>query len=412
MRNAQTYCKDEAGNIAVIFAGVLAPLVIVLGMSVDFGIGYSARTELQAAADSAVLAAAAPADMDASERIRLAEAAFSAKAARYGAEVSATVRGNQLTLEASSKIGTSFLRVTGRDELEVSVKATAQMVTASEPLCVLLLEPSDTGLYVNSNSTLDADCGIHVNSTAGNGVYVNSDSHVIAASTCVVGGAFINGGGTVSPAADTGCPIMADPLAGLPEPPEASDPCDYTDFTVNNGEIATMLPGVYCKKTLINSGGSATMLPGLYVFRGGEFEINSNSEVSGDGVMLYFADKDARLQVNSDSTFRLSSQVIGEYRGVLMFQSRAPETLSASSHVVNSDSLSKLQGTIYLPNGVLEVNSLSDINQQAAYTSVIARKMILNSFGRFYIRSDYNGGTPLPPDLNAMVGAKSVRLVQ
>ena len=47
---------DESGNIGMIFAMMILPIVIVIGMWFDFGRGFSARTQMQAALDGAVLA--------------------------------------------------------------------------------------------------------------------------------------------------------------------------------------------------------------------------------------------------------------------------------------------------------------------------------------------------------------------
>jgi hypothetical protein len=275
---------------------------------------------------------------------------------------------------------------------------------------VLLLEKNIFGFYVNSDSTVDADCYIHINSQDKEALYVNSGSSVISTGTCLVGEAYLNSGGTATPDPVEGCAEMADPLVSLPEPANAAAACDHIDYTVNNGEHRTMTPGVYCKKTLVNSGGTAVMQPGVYVFREGPFEINSLSSVSGGGVMLFFADKDAYLKVNSDSTLQLSAPTSGTYAGMLMFQSRHPSTISAPGSEVNSDSASKLEGTIYLPNGVLVINSLSDLNQSASYTAVVAKRMVVNSFGNFYLRSDFDGPTPLPPLLQSFRASTAARL--
>lgn len=68
---------------------------------------------------------------------------------------------------------------------------------------------------------------------------------------------------------------------------------------------------------------------------------------------------------------------------------------------MNSDSSSKFEGTIYMPNGTLEVNSHFTANALASYTAIVARAMILNSYGTLQMRSDYDGSsTPFPSDLS------------
>ena len=201
-------------------------------------------------------------------------------------------------------------------------------------------------------------------------------------------------------------------MASLPE--AAAGSCDYTDYTVNNGSSAVMTPGVYCKKTLINSGGTATMQPGVYIFKEGEFEINSLSSVTGNGVMLYFADKDARLNVNSDSEFKVSAPTDGTCAGMLMFQSRDASTKGAPPFIVNSASGVKLEGVLYLPNGRLELNSNGVSNNAAAYTVFVVNQMVLNSASTLRVNANYSGATPLPQLLEGRMtaGSQSARLVK
>jgi hypothetical protein len=325
--------------------------------------------------------------------------------------VSVAVAGKKVTVTASITLRTSLMAAVGIEE--VAVDASSEAIGYDVPLCVLLLEKTQIGLYADSDARLDANkCGIYINSKhKSQALYANS-SHITAADVLVVGGSEVSGGATVTPAPTEGVPEKADPMASLPEPPEASDPCKETDFTVNNAQTKTMWPGVYCKKTLINSGGTAIMQPGVYVFRGGEFLVNSLSTVSGSEIMMFFEDKDARLNVNSGSTFRVSAPKSGTYEGVLLFQSRHPSTKSAPPHIVNSNSDTEVGGAVYLPNGILEVNSLSGPSVAADYTAIIARQMVLNSKGAVQVQANFPGDTPLPPllaDFNATASARLVR---
>jgi hypothetical protein len=60
-----------------------------------------------------------------------------------------------------------------------------------------------------------------------------------------------------------------------------------------------------------------------------------------------------------------------------------------------------LQGSIYVPNGKIMLNSDSTLNQVATYTLVIARTMELNSYGIFVANANFNGATPLPGAISA-----------
>lgn len=400
-----SFRNDESGTVAIVFALTLTVLLAAAGGAVDYARAVSAKSRLAAAADIASLAGAtAHNDM----RIAVATASFRAN---HGSTVSPgiTTNGSTVLVVASESVPTTLLKVIGINEIPVRVESEAVIgATSSAPQCILLLEPSDIGLYANSDAKLDANCGIQVNSRhSTESLFANSLSHITAADVRVSGTSRLNSGSTVTPAPIDGSPQQADPLASLVEP--ASGGCTYTDFTVNSGQTRTMTPGVYCKKTLINSGSTAIMQPGVYVFRDGEFLINSLSTVTGNGVMMFFQNKDARLNVNSDSVFSVSAPTSGSYAGILMFQGRHADNAGAPPFIINSDGNTKLEGTIYLPLGTLEVNSHSTAKQSAAYTAIVARDMVLNSFGTMTVRSNFEGPTPLPP---LLAGFKNVTLAR
>jgi len=375
----------------------------------DFNRAYSEQRRLAFASDSAALAAALAAD----NKIAKAETSFLANYSDASVTPQVVIDGGKVRVTAARSVDTTLLKLAGIYELPVEASSTATIGSVAQtPTCVLLLEDSEIGLTANSDAKMQATCGIHVNSSNAEAIFANSNSTVVASSVCVKGQAHKNSGGTIQPAAKEGCTKQSDPLVSLPEPAAATMPCNFTDFTVNGG-FQSMSPGVYCGKTEVNALGSAKMQLGVYVFRG-EFVVNSLSSVEGNGVMLFFQGSAARLNVNSASRFQASAPTTGTHKGILIYQSRDPRTLSAPPFIINSNSLSKYEGAIYAPNRILEVNSLSTFagNASAAYTVIIARKMTLNSFGEFKVSSDYEGTTPLHPDLRQLTHPTIARLTQ
>ncbi len=403
---ATTFSKDDSGTIAIIYGLIAIVLFATAGGAIDYTRAGREKSRLQGAVDGAALAGAVASE---STRISAATASFKIN---YGSTIEPTVLldGSSVRVMARENVPTTLLNIVGIREIPVQVDAEAVAgATSTAPQCMLLLEPSNIGLYANSDAKLNANCGIHVNSGhATSAVFANSNSHLAAAAFRVHGTSRLNSGSSVTPTPIEGSPQHADPLASLAEP--VSGACTFTDFTVNSGETRTMTPGVYCKKTLINSGSTAVMQPGVYVFRDGEFAINSFSTVTGSGVMMYFENKLARLIVNSDSVFQVSAPNSGSYAGVLMFQGRHADNASASPFTINSNGDTKLEGTIYLPLGTLVVNSNSTANETASYTAIVARDLVLNSFGTLTVRSDFEGPTPLPPLLSSFKSVTLARL--
>ena len=227
---------------------------------------------------------------------------------------------------------------------------------------------------------------------------------------CVVGGVQATSG-SIIPIPRTGCATASDPLASMPEPPQAKDPCGHTeDVVANAGQTKTLNPGVYCKKTEAN-GGTIVFNPGIYVVRDAPLTVNSSGKVTGTGVMIFLMGKDAVLTVNSDSTFDLSAPTSGTYAGIALFQSRDPVTLQSPPHKLNSSSGLKLTGAVYMPNGYWFFNSASAGSVDAPWTAFVLRKIEMNSHGSFTANTNYAAGPPLPAGLAAF-GTPGVRLIK
>jgi uncharacterized protein (UPF0333 family) len=345
MRNS--FIKDTRGSVGILFGLTALAAFLAAGAALDYGRAVTARTTMQAATDAA--AAAAAASPPGSDTVAVATNVFRSNYTSSPApQLDVAVSGNKVTVTAATTIRTSLMAVGGIDQFSLSTSAEAE--GNASPVCILLLETTQIGLDVSSGAALDAgDCGVHINSTNDTeALSVTSNANITAADVCVVGSSNLHSGATVTPAPTHGCLAKADPMATLPEPPEALDPCGENDFKVNNNQTGTMSPNkVYCGTTEIK--GHAIMQPGLYIFRGGEFVIKSGGTVNGTEVTMFFADKDARLNANSNSTFKVTAPKSGAYQGVLMFQSRHPDTLSAPAHVVHSNGGTELEGTIYVP---------------------------------------------------------------
>jgi type II secretory pathway pseudopilin PulG len=392
---SKTFHSDSSGGVAPLLAIALVPLLTAVGAAVDYSRANAAKVSLQAALDAAVLEAAAAAQLPTVDRAAASRHIFASNF-HYPDPPTPNITiaaDGMVTGEASYQLPTRMMSIVNVEFVKISAFSSA--AGTGSQACVHLLEREGIGLYVNSDAKLNASCGLQVNSSSKEAIYANSGSSIKATDIAVNGQVFRNGGSSITPPPKTGSVAAADPLAHVPEPAEATAPCQFTDLTVNGGS-RTLGPGVYCKKLTINSNARVTLLPGIYVFRQGEFLINSQSSVVGNDVMLYFADKDSRLNVNSDSVIQLTGRTSGTHKGFVLFQSRNASTLEADFHIINSHSTSYLEGVIYAPNGKLKFNSHSDMNAKANFTTIVARHMELNSFGTLQLNAEYQNGTPPP----------------
>lgn len=147
--------RDERGGIAALVAVALIMVLASTGLAVDLGRGYVERMRLGRAVDAGALAGAR--SLRLGRPAALSEAAAVAKAngvARGVGDIATSVkfgvnaRGeNTVTMDAGRTIPTTFMKVLGRDDMELGVTATA----AVTPIDLVLVLDQSRSLQ-NSNS--------------------------------------------------------------------------------------------------------------------------------------------------------------------------------------------------------------------------------------------------------------------
>ncbi len=124
---------DRSGNIAMIFAFMIIPVVGIIGFSVDYGRALDTRTVLQTALDSAVLAAGRDYQVngEASSAETAAAAYFmAAMDSEPGIEIvenTADPDNSTMKFTGTAKVKTTFARLLGVDVLEVTATAESML---------------------------------------------------------------------------------------------------------------------------------------------------------------------------------------------------------------------------------------------------------------------------------------------
>ncbi len=138
----------------------------------------------------------------------------------------------------------------------------------------------------------------------------------------------------------------------------------------------------------------------------GNLVVNSNSTAEGTGVSFYLRDKDARVLFNSNSHVEFSAPTSGDMAGVLLYVDRNIGVLT--KHEINSDSTSLLNGSVYMPESELIINSIGQMGGPGTCTNYVVGNLVVNSNSSLYVGQDYaTCGVPMP---NAM--SNGVRLVR
>ncbi len=387
--------RDLQGTTAMIFGLSLVPLTIGVGVVVDYTGSSNLKLQLQHAADTAALAAAGAVDKTEAQRRTLGETIFAVNY-KSSPAVSPNVSfgADRVTVTVNASRPTTFMQLAGIASIDVAVTSVAAHSLTPNEACVLALDPSgNKSIWLDSNAEITApNCNVHANSSHNNALHAASNSQLTSQENCVVGG-YSGGGSHYSPDPTTGCPVIPDPLAGVVAPDTSG--CDQNDFEVDeeDDDPVSVDAGVYCGGITVKGDSVLTFNPGTYVIKDGEMYIDSNSRISGTGVSFYFTGTDATIFFDSNTQIDLVAPSIGDQAGILFFEDRNAPLLQ--EHRFFSNSVSRLEGAIYLSRGLLWIDSNSQIGASSAFTTIVARRLRVDSNAQLVVNADY-GATSVP----------------
>jgi Flp pilus assembly protein TadG len=154
-RNLPSMGRDRRGNVAIIFALSLLPIVGLIGAGIDYSHATSVRVALQAALDSTALMLSKKATSLTSGQLQtLAQNYFTALFNRPEAQsvsITATYTtngGSQVLVTGSANVATNFMQVMGFHTLGVSGQATAKWGFSRLRVALVL---DNTGSMADSN---------------------------------------------------------------------------------------------------------------------------------------------------------------------------------------------------------------------------------------------------------------------
>lgn len=152
--------KDEKGTVAILFALTTLVAVGITGVSIDAGRFFSARHQMQAAADAAALAAAGAYNKSTSERISLAQAVFksnvSSNALPSGIIPEVTFGLGSVVVTAHTPMSSMIMQVLGFDSVDVGVRTSIATAGKKLELAVMLDVTGSMDSLVNGVSKLNS----------------------------------------------------------------------------------------------------------------------------------------------------------------------------------------------------------------------------------------------------------------
>jgi Flp pilus assembly protein TadG len=143
-----SFRKCRAGNVSLLFAGAIFPIVGTIGLAVDYSRANEVKSQMTTAVDAAALALAhSSVNLTDAELQKKAKALFDANFKPGTAAEAATVHAARdqgvLTVDASSRLNTLFMRVLNYDKLPIDAKT--KVVWGSKQKIEVVLALDNTG---------------------------------------------------------------------------------------------------------------------------------------------------------------------------------------------------------------------------------------------------------------------------
>jgi Flp pilus assembly protein TadG len=141
----QRFAQNDRGNVAIIFALALVPLIGLSGAAMDYGRASMVRSQMQASTDVTALALSSEAATDTNAQLQAnALSLFLAnfnQPATQNLTVSAvysTSGGSNIALTASASLPTSFLGIIGINSIPMTTSSTAKWGAARLRVALVL----------------------------------------------------------------------------------------------------------------------------------------------------------------------------------------------------------------------------------------------------------------------------------
>lgn len=369
--------NQESGQALILFAFAVSAFVMLTALTVDVGMAYRERANVQSAADAAALAAAGILYDGGGQEAAYNKAIQVAAANGYTDGVDGINVEVHVPPESGDYAGVNqyaevvidspseayFAQIADISVFEMRGRAVAGGVFSSSAYGIIALN-EHICKAIDLNGTIDIyiqAAGLFVNSDCPTDAFwANGNVTVDTDVNAVVGGWDWNGNVTINPTPVNVNPIT-DPLAGLPvpTPPTIVVPCPPGNWS---GTI-TLPPGRYnCPAidptgnrsinflagnyyfaggVIANGGGNIVFNQGEYTFAGVGLKVSGGGRVTANNAVLYI--EAGELELTGNGITRLLAPTSGPYAGISIFQNRELETQID----VNGTSLAAGFGVIY-----------------------------------------------------------------
>lgn len=381
--------KDESGQTMILALVCMTVLMGFVGLATDIGVMFHAKRNIQIAADSAAIAAAAElnygdwnsAGQAASSQNGITNGVNGAVVAINNGPTSGPFAGNPNYVEAivTQTEPTFFSQLFNVLSMNVSARAVATLGPAQG---IYTLAPAGTGLTLNG-MTVNIPTGTIDDNSASNPTGLAANSGTLTAQFIGVVGGYTNGGATITPTPVAGIAPGNDPLDYL-TPPAFNPAACLTD--PDPIVPTTLAPGCYNGLT-IGGNIAVTLSPGMYIING-ELNISGTPTITGTGITFYFPTPTAYLNDNGGETWDITAPTAAPYDGVLFYE----DPSDTNALTFNNGNNSILEGIIYAPSANV---SITADNTTTLYESIDAATVTLGGTGTLQDYALINNSTVL-----------------
>ena len=375
--------KSESGNV-LILVGLTMPLLVGLaGLGTDTVQWTLTKQQLQRSADSAALNGAfaktqsesvtANANRDLTKTLDGFEGVgIIVENAPSAGAFAGNTRAVKVILTYSKALPFSSLFLSNPPTIKAEAIAA---VLNNGDYCVISLEDTNTtGIIFTGNSTVDLGCGVASNATGSAAVSADGSTYVVASPVAAVGNV------PASSNYKTGTVLVPysipqrDPFASLSDPTNSlPNPCSGGALTVGTRENISIAPGCYTK---IDVRGELRMTPGTYYIKGGNFETNSQSKITANGVTIIMTGVGTaigQVNMNGGASITMSAPTSGSFKGVLFYKDR--DAPSSFNDVFNGGASGSFLGAIYMPSQTVTLSGNSSFTTDCL--QIVSRKVVM-----------------------------------
>jgi Flp pilus assembly protein TadG len=407
------FIDRSEGSILPTFTLALIPVIGMVGAAVDYSRATNAQTAIQASLDVALLAGARDGTPN---WTNVAANVFSANVQSKGASVGTPT----FSLDAnraykgsvSAAMATQFMGVLGVSNMDISVRATAAVVsTTGSHYCVLALNPTErSSMMLTGNASISINapkCVIQVNSKDTFAVDMNGNTVIHSVENCFAGGLRTVGNATISPAPNASCDPVPDPFTAYPRP--AVGGCDHTNFKESGNKTLTLAPGVYCGGMDFSGPIKITFAPGLYIIKDGIIS-ESGGTFTGNGVTFFLTGAGAGIQLSGQADWRIVAPIAGApgMPGFAIFlEPDGPSGKASSFSTLSGQAELYFEGIVYLPGQRVTVSGNATAIAPSPYTSYIGDTLHFVGNGDLIINNDTTKtALPIPTALMVQTGGR------